>query len=292
MRASLVVEAMVSQEMLQSLLPENFSQALRYDEQVQVSSQDDHDVLPVLGAPMQPEEESRMQPEEASSMRGEYAASHEEKAETANRERMDTMDTNEDFRPTFLECLGLRAMQGEVSMVEVCRHIGKALLDVVEVEPRFDMGWLLRSVRDVCTLAVRGLARNYAPKNLEDFTRVAWVGMRFLCEEAVRRVMSVMRREKRMAYANFIRCVRNWEVILMPDEVNMYGLFFTISEEHLLQLDVDFCEGKSCISRNPSYEAVRKLPCISYEFLGLRIPAQRTFPETLSKHDAQMIIEH
>ena len=109
MRASLVVKAMVSQEMLQSLLPEDFCQNLRYDEQVPVEDE--------------PEEESRMQPEEASSMRGEYAAPHEEEAETANRERMDTMDTNEDWKHTALECIGLRAMNGEVSMVEVCRHI-------------------------------------------------------------------------------------------------------------------------------------------------------------------------
>ena len=289
MRASLVVEAMVSQEMLQSLLSEDFSQGLRYDEQVQVSSQGDHDVLPVED---EPEEESRMQPEEASSMRGEYAAPHEEEAETANRERMDTMDTNEDWKHTALECIGLRAMNGEVSMNEVCRHIKRALLEVIEEEPRFDMSWLLRSVRDVCTLAVRGLARNYAPKNLEDFTRVAWVGMRFLCEEAVRRVMSVMRREKRMAYANFIRCVRNWEVSLMPNEVNTYGLFFTFNEDHLRQLHVDFYEGISDIKRNPSFEAICKLPCISYEFLGLRIPAQRHYAAMLSKHDVEMIIEH
>ena len=289
MRASLVVKAMVSQEMLQSLLSEDFSQNLRYDEQVQVSSQGDHDVLPVED---EPEEESRMQPEEASSMRGEYAAPHEEEAETANRERMDTMDTNEDWKHTALECIGLRAMNGEVSMNEVCRHIKRALLEVIEEEPRFDMSWLLRSVRDVCTLAVRGLARNYAPKNLEDFARVAWVGMRFLCEEAVRRVMSVMRHEKRIAYANFIRCVRNFEVSLMPDELNTYGLFLTFTEDHLRQLDIDFCEGISDIKRNPSFEAICKLPCISYEFLGLRIPVQRTFPKTLSKHDAQMIIEH
>ena len=278
MRASLVVKAMVSQEMLQSLLSEDFSQNLRYDEQVQVSSQE---VLPVED---EPEEEWRMQPEEA--------APHEEEAETANRERMDTMDTNEDWKHTALECIGLRAMNGEVSMVEVCRHIKRALLEVIEEEPRFDMSWLLRSVRDVCTLAVRGLARNYAPKNLEDFTRVAWVGMRFLCEEAVRRVMSVMMHEKRIAYANFIRCVRNFEVSLMPDELNTYGLFSTFTEDHLRQLNIDFCEGISDIKRNPSFEAICKLPCISYEFLGLRIPVQRTFPKTLSKHDAQMIIEH
>ena len=274
--------------MLESLLVEDFSKDLRNDEQVQVSSQgDDDDVLPVVAAPMQPKEESRMQPEAASSMRGEYAASHEEKAETAKRKRM---DTSEDDKFALTEATALRAMHGEVSMVEVCRHIGRALLEVVEVEPRFDMSLLLGSVRDICTLAVRGLARNYAPKNLEDFTRVAWVGMRFLCEEAVRRVMSVMRREKRMAYANFIRCVRNWEVILMPDEVKMYGLW-QFSEEHLHQLDVDFCEGISCISRNPSYEAVRKLHCISFEFLGLRIPAQRAYAATLSQHDVEMIIE-
>ena len=77
----------------------------------------------------------------------------------------------------------------------------------------------------------------------------------------------------------------------MPDEVTMYGLW-QFSDENLDQQEIDFCEGTSCISRNPSYEAVRKMPCISFEFLGLRIPAQMHHVALLSQHDEEMILEH
>ena len=223
---------------------------------------------------------------EASSMRGEHAASHEEKAETANRERM---DTSEDDKHYFLRATPLRALEGEVSMVEVCRHIGRALHWVLEVESRFDMSWLLKDVRDVCTLAVRILVRSYAPKHLEDFIRMAWIGMRFLCEEAVRRVMSVMAREKRGSYANLLRSVRNYEVVLLADEVRMYGLW-QFSDKDLDRQERDFCEGTSHISRNAHYEEVRST-ILAFEFLALRIPAQMAHVAVLSKHDEEMILE-
>ena len=83
-----------------------------------------------------------------------------------------------------------RLMAAEFLPFEVVRQFGQK---IEEFRPRGgDWGWLLRSVQDISVRVVRQMARTYYKgegEGLVDFEKQAYVVVRLLLEEALRRTL-------------------------------------------------------------------------------------------------------
>ena len=101
---------------------------------------------------------------------------------------------------------------------EVMRQVYQIL---TEFDPRGDVGWIVRQVTDVLSLAVRSLISIYGGGNAEACGARTWKAMRYIVEEAVRRVLMGVEVVKFNAWSHLLQPLRNLESrLLTVEEMN------------------------------------------------------------------------
>ena len=102
---------------------------------------------------------------------------------------------------------------------EVMRQVYQIL---TEFDPRGDVGWIVRQVTDVLSLAVRSLISIYGGGNAEACGARTWKAMRYIVEEAVRRVLMGVAEAgevvKFNAWSHLLQALRNWESMMLTAE--------------------------------------------------------------------------
>ena len=187
-----------------------------------------------------------------------------------------------------------RSMYGDFLGLEMVRQLC-LVIDGFVPPPRGDWVYLLRKVRDLCTLSVRQLIRFYhkPPEPIREFVVRAMFLIHLYLEEAFRRCLRAASSERRRALCSLMVTMKNIERIIWPDEGMLLRCWVTMSQRNVRDLamsvqhrrttSIEFCYSFPSVMKTEMQLEVMSL---------LQVPAVPDDLVEMTKAEVRVLIKH
>ena len=104
-------------------------------------------------------------------------------------------------------------------MMPLAHETMRQLMQILTTfDPRGNIGWIVRQARDELSLTVRSFIASYGGGNAEACAASTWKAMRYIVEEAVRRVLMGVEVVKHNAWSHLLLTLRDVESIMLTAE--------------------------------------------------------------------------